>query len=131
MDEAGAEVEALVGAYPPLIQDAWHRIQGWYKAAFDRALPPAWVLALVLRVLRSTHAEVNGMEEEKGENRDGNGDVNGKGRLAGAEQGREQRNDGADDRGRSIRGPTEGRLESKSERGKKKRVNLDVDVETR
>ena len=43
MDEAGAEVEALVGAYPPLIQDAWHRIQGWYKAAFDRALPPAWV----------------------------------------------------------------------------------------
>ena len=89
------------------------------------------LLALVLRVLRSTHAEVNGMEEEKGENRDGNGDVNGKGRLAGAEQGREQRNDGADERRRSIRGPTEGRLESKSERGKTKRVNLDVDVETR
>ena len=27
-DEAGAEVEALVGADPPLIQEAWHRIQG-------------------------------------------------------------------------------------------------------
>ena len=29
VDEAGAEVEALVGADPPLIQEAWHRIQGW------------------------------------------------------------------------------------------------------
>ena len=28
-DEAEAEVEALVGADPPLIQEAWHRIQGW------------------------------------------------------------------------------------------------------
>ena len=27
-EEAGAEVEALVGADPPLIQDAWHHIQG-------------------------------------------------------------------------------------------------------
>ena len=25
-DEAGAEVEALVKAYPPLIQEAWYRI---------------------------------------------------------------------------------------------------------
>ena len=40
-DEAGEEVEALVGADPPLIQEAWHRIQGWYKAAVDRAPPPA------------------------------------------------------------------------------------------
>ena len=40
-DEVGAEVEALVGADPPLIQKAWHRIQGWYKAGVDRALPPA------------------------------------------------------------------------------------------
>ena len=30
------------------------------------------ILALVLRALWSTHAEVNGTEEEKGENRDGN-----------------------------------------------------------
>ena len=40
-DKAGAEVEALVGADPPLIQEAWHHIQGWYKAAVDRAQPPA------------------------------------------------------------------------------------------
>ena len=40
-DKAGAEVEALVKADPPLIQEAWYRIQGWYKAAVDRTPPPA------------------------------------------------------------------------------------------
>ena len=40
-DKAGAEVEALVKADPPLIQEAWYRLQGWYKAAVDRAPPPA------------------------------------------------------------------------------------------
>ena len=40
-DEAGAEVEAMVKAEPPLIQEAWYRLQGWYKAAVDRAPPPA------------------------------------------------------------------------------------------
>ena len=40
-DEAGSEVEALVKVDPPLIQEAWYRIQGWYKAAVDYALPPA------------------------------------------------------------------------------------------
>ena len=40
-DEAGAEVEALVKADPPLIQEAWCRLQGWYKAAVDRVPPPA------------------------------------------------------------------------------------------
>ena len=40
-DETGAEVEGLVKADPPLIQEAWYRIQGWYKAAVDRDLPPA------------------------------------------------------------------------------------------
>ena len=39
-DEAGAEVEALVKADPPLIQEAWYRLKGWYKAAVDRAPPP-------------------------------------------------------------------------------------------
>ena len=39
--EAGAEVEALVGADPPLIQEAWHRIQGWYKDVVNRDPPPA------------------------------------------------------------------------------------------
>ena len=38
---AGAEVEALVKADPPLIQGTWYRLQGWYKAAVDRAPPPA------------------------------------------------------------------------------------------
>ena len=42
-DKAGAEVEALMKADPPLIQEAWYRIQGWYKAAVDRAPPPARV----------------------------------------------------------------------------------------
>ena len=37
----GAEVEAMMKADPPLIQEAWYRLQGWYKAAVDRALPPA------------------------------------------------------------------------------------------
>ena len=36
-------MEALVGADPPLIQEGWYRIQGWYKAAVDCALPPARV----------------------------------------------------------------------------------------
>ena len=40
-DEEGAEVEALVKADPPLIQEAWYRLQGWYKAGVDRAPPPA------------------------------------------------------------------------------------------
>ena len=43
VDKAGAEVEALVGAYPSLIQEAWHRIQVWYKAAVDRDPPPTRV----------------------------------------------------------------------------------------
>ena len=30
-------------ADPPLIQEAWYRIQGWYKAAVGRAPPPARV----------------------------------------------------------------------------------------
>ena len=46
------------------------------------------LLALVLRELRSTHTEVNGTEEEKGENGDENKDGNGEGRSAGAERGR-------------------------------------------
>ena len=36
--EAGAAVEALMKAEPPLTQEAWHRLQGWYKATADR--PP-------------------------------------------------------------------------------------------
>ena len=40
-DEEGAEVEALMKADPPLIQEAWYRLQGCYKAAVDRTPPPA------------------------------------------------------------------------------------------
>ena len=29
-EEARAEVEALMKAEPPLIQEAWYRLQGWY-----------------------------------------------------------------------------------------------------
>ena len=39
--EAGVEVEALVKADVPRIQQVWYRLQGWYKAAVDRAPPPA------------------------------------------------------------------------------------------
>ena len=39
--EAGAEVETLMKADPPHIQEAWYRLQGWYKAEVDRAPPPA------------------------------------------------------------------------------------------
>ena len=34
-------MEALVKSDPPLIQEALYRLQGWYKAAVNRALPPA------------------------------------------------------------------------------------------
>ena len=40
-EEAGAEVEALAKADPPLIQEAWYRLQGWYKASVDHSPPPA------------------------------------------------------------------------------------------
>ena len=43
IEEAGAEVETLLGLDPPLHREAWHRIKGWYQAAVDRDPPPAWV----------------------------------------------------------------------------------------
>ena len=39
-EEAGAEVEKMMGSDPPLQREAWHQIKGWYKAAVDRAPPP-------------------------------------------------------------------------------------------
>ena len=36
-------MEVLVVEDPPLIQEAWHRIQGWCKAAVGRAPPPTQV----------------------------------------------------------------------------------------
>ena len=43
-EEAGAEVETLMGSDPPLHQEASHQINGWYKAAVDRAPPPARII---------------------------------------------------------------------------------------
>ena len=42
-EEVGVEVEALLGLYPPLHREAWHRIKVLYKAVVDHALSPAWV----------------------------------------------------------------------------------------
>ena len=41
MEIAGEEVETLLGADPPNPKEAWRRLKGCYKAAVDRALPPA------------------------------------------------------------------------------------------
>ena len=40
-EEARAEVEAMFGLEPPLHWEACHRIKGCYKAAVNRAPPPA------------------------------------------------------------------------------------------
>ena len=40
-DDAVTEVGSLVKAESPLIQEVWYLLQGWYKAAVDRAPPPA------------------------------------------------------------------------------------------
>ena len=42
-EETGAEVEELMGSDPPLHQEAWHRIKGWYRAVDECAPPPAQV----------------------------------------------------------------------------------------
>ena len=42
-EEAGVEVEKLLGLDPPLHQEAWHQMKGWYRYAVDHAPPPTWV----------------------------------------------------------------------------------------
>ena len=42
-EEAGAEVETLMGSNPSLHQEAWNQIKVWYKAAVNRSPPPARV----------------------------------------------------------------------------------------
>ena len=42
-EEAGNELESLMGSDPPLQREAWHRIKGWYRAVVKCAPPPAWV----------------------------------------------------------------------------------------
>ena len=51
-EEAGVEVETLLGSDPPLHQEAWHRLQGWYQAAVNRAPPPARVTLERIKVER-------------------------------------------------------------------------------
>ena len=38
---AGEDVETLLGADPPNPKEAWRCLKGWYKAAVNRAPPPA------------------------------------------------------------------------------------------
>ena len=38
---AGEEVETLLGEDLPNAKEAWRRLNGWYKAAVNRAPPPA------------------------------------------------------------------------------------------
>ena len=42
-EEAGKEVEKILGLDPPLHWEAWHRIKGWYISAVKCALPPTQV----------------------------------------------------------------------------------------
>ena len=41
MEEAGKDVEALLGEDPPNSKEAWRRMKGWYRAAANRGPPPA------------------------------------------------------------------------------------------
>ena len=41
VETAGEEVEALLGADPPMPRETWQRLKGWYKFAVDCAPPPA------------------------------------------------------------------------------------------
>ena len=54
-----------MGEVPPLIQEDWHRIQGWYKAAVNRALPPARV---TLKLITAERVALNIYVPPPGEN---------------------------------------------------------------
>ena len=41
VETAGYDVETLLGGDPPNPKEAWIRLKGWYKAAVNRAQPPA------------------------------------------------------------------------------------------
>ena len=41
VETAGQEVETLLGEDPPNPKEVWIRLKGWYKAAVNRAPPPA------------------------------------------------------------------------------------------
>ena len=41
LETAGQDVETLLGEDPPNPKEAWRWLKGWYKAAVNRAPPPA------------------------------------------------------------------------------------------
>ena len=41
MEEAGKDVEALLGEDPPNVKETWRRMKGWYRAAENKCPPPA------------------------------------------------------------------------------------------
>ena len=41
VETAGQDVETLLGEEPPNPKEEWIRLKGWYKAAVNRAPPPA------------------------------------------------------------------------------------------
>ena len=41
MEDAGKDVEALLGGDPQKSKEAWRRMKGWYRAAVNRVPPPA------------------------------------------------------------------------------------------
>ena len=41
LETAGQDVETLLGGDLPNAKEAWRRLKGWYKAAINRAPPPA------------------------------------------------------------------------------------------
>ena len=51
-EEAGLEAEKLLGSDPPLHQEAWKHMKGWYWAAVNCVTPPAWVTLNRIRVER-------------------------------------------------------------------------------
>ena len=41
VETVGQDVETILGEDPPNPKEAWRRLKGWYKAAVNRAPPPA------------------------------------------------------------------------------------------
>ena len=65
MEEAGEEIERLLGVDPPLHKEAWHRMKGWYKAAVKCAPPPARV---TLKRITAEHVDLYSHVPPLGEN---------------------------------------------------------------
>ena len=42
-ETGGKDLERLLNKDPPLLQEEWRRMRGWYRAAVDHALPPAQI----------------------------------------------------------------------------------------